>query len=193
MIILHQKCLHENSSCHMENLKEISRLNSPKEPKMSKENNKQNPSDEKFSFIPKAFKQLTPFFTSVRWDSANKQLSVGVVETPDFDVIRWLEYIDKQDHDCQKSPFADAGESNSCLLIFKDNSGKGLAQVRFYNIKSLSHKCEVYAVEARFGDDRDKANLNHYVTLKYENSKFEELIDEDEIITSCDDKEWKKK
>ncbi len=128
------------------------------------------PSSSKFVVKPKAFPQLVKSIKEFTWNDAKKELHIRMLETPDFDVFRWIDFTQAKSGETARSPFADA-EMNSLVLDFKDNSDLTLAQAEFTGLTLADHHCSLNSLEytSTFGIDGDGDDgLYHTVTLNYQ-------------------------
>jgi hypothetical protein len=146
------------------------------------------PVSSNFKFTPKNFSNLSEYVYNLNWDSVEKKLQMVMSETPRFEVVRWLNFIDDQQHIYQKSPFVDV-DNNVIWLDFLDGNNAKVATLRFKNLKVENHNCSLAQGNATFGSE---SFLRHNVTLSYQYAEMvvhAERIDSDDVDVK--DGEWK--
>lgn len=151
--------------------------------------NNGKPSMNNFKLTPKNFTQLSECVDSLNWNSIDKVLHMTVIETPKFDVIKWLNFIDEQFHVYQKSPFVDI-DTNVILLDFLDGNDNRVATFRFKNLKVESHECHMHRNVSHYGVDQKKEDhLRHMISINYQYVEMvvhgDRLVEED-----AKDGEW---
>jgi hypothetical protein len=139
------------------------------------------PSQSKFLFFPKCFNNLKDYVRYVKWDAHDKKLFTEIYETPKFEVYKWIEYMSKQSHDIQISPFVDV-DTNICTLIFADHEGTPITTARFKNLTVIYHSCVLET------DDYDTGEgLAHELQLQYDS--VEVVVHWDNEINQSDEDE----
>lgn len=127
------------------------------------------PVEANFVFVPKAFPQLKENVRWVRWDAAKKTVMLELTETPKFDVYRWVEYTNKQNHDLEKSPFVDI-DINSATLTFLDGGKVPVATVKFKTLTIDHHACVLNAKQSYPGEVSE--SMSHELRFTYADSEL---------------------
>lgn len=112
-------------------------LTSPITPKIDK-----RPSASKFTFKPKTFTHISESVNEIFWDAVKKTITLTIAETAEFDVYKWMMYIEYQNHEIQKSPFIDI-DSNCAVMEFFDDFDNVIAELRMKNLALVSHECNM--------------------------------------------------
>jgi hypothetical protein len=145
------------------------------------------PCSERLHFTPKAFPQLKELVQSVVWDSVNRTLALRVSESREFDVVRWMQFVDAQHHEIQKSPFVDL-DTNQATLAFLDDEGRELAKLVLNNLKVESHHCGLSNIA---GGEARPNPLTHSVTVSYQTAELKLTnAAEDGPLGEGKDNEW---
>lgn len=145
------------------------------------------PHCEHFKFKPKPFPHLTEFVQHITWNSARKQVTVQINETPLFEVYQWLTYVEDKSHEMEKSPFMDI-DTNSATLHFFDACDVPIAEVRLKNLSLIDHSTNLW--KAAFS--LESRQLSHSIVLGYQYAEFmtkvkEPVVENDDVAM---DQEW---
>jgi hypothetical protein len=115
-----------------------------------------------FRFLPKGFPRLNEQVHSICWESEKKQLFVVMGETKQFDVFRWITYINNEWADMQKSPFVDETKSYVTLLC-KDAENNDLAEFKFTHLNVKNCNVQLVRLAEKF---------IYHITLQYQHVQF---------------------
>lgn len=148
------------------------------------------PNSTKFKFVPKNFAHLSEFVECINWNSSQKKLYLSTSETSKFEVMKWLEFVENQYNEIQKSPFVDL-DTNAAVLTFFDSCDIEVATVRFKNIKLEDHNCTV----SKEGANLTYNYLRHSISLSYQYATVSVNLSrtdekEDKETNSSEDYEW---
>jgi hypothetical protein len=117
------------------------------------------PESNNFRVTPKLFSQLKDYFHSFAFDLSHKMLTMVLFETPQFDVFRWIEYVQQQNHEAKKSPFFDL-DNLSLTLTLLDCEGKEVGVMKFAHLCLEKHCCELINKE-------DAPYVQHQISISY--------------------------
>jgi len=122
------------------------------------------PSSSRFKFLPKNFTQLAEFVEHITWLSAEKKFFLRIAETPRMEVLQWLEFVENQYVEIQKSPFVDL-DTNAASLMILDDCDKEVATIKIKNLKLEEHHCAWHKLKA---DAVNNDTLMHDITVSYQ-------------------------
>ena len=153
------------------------------------------PSANDFKFSPKNFCHLSEFVDSVTWNTVQKKLTITLSETPKFEVMKWIDFMQNQYNEIQKSPFVDL-DTNAALLTISDHCDHEIATIKLKNLKLEDHHCSLHKhiVSDCLGIDKQDF-LRHNVTITYQ---YAETVVHAEVVQDDDedqnfhekDQEW---
>jgi hypothetical protein len=83
-------------------------------------------------------------------------------------VFKWIQYIEKQSQEIQKSPFSDL-DSNCLTLSFLDDNQIVITTAKFKNLAVVQHECRLSKENEEFNPSKF---LNQMFTLTYQYSEF---------------------
>lgn len=121
------------------------------------------PQINRFLFKPRLFEQIQDSILKLDWNEKDKQIYLEMIETPDFDVLRWLKYI--QDSFAKTESYGREFESSVILYFLNDKSEK-IAQIKFRELSLLHHNCPM-----EYSSTKDLA-LKHTITIGYKFNEF---------------------
>lgn len=125
--------------------------------------------------MPKLFPQLKHYVKRVAWDSSRKEVCIQIGETAQFEVVKWMNWVDKQHHEIEKSPFVDI-DSNHAILTFMDDVGAEVATLKFKNLKVESHSCRLHSGDAK----NMPVFVQHHIVLSYQEAELQVMADRDD-------------
>jgi len=148
-----------------------------------------NKNNNNFIFKSKIFPQINDLVKIFNWNCVDRTISVSLVENSDFDVYKWIKYIQNKNE-----------ESKECLglgqdiifLIFKENnySDKEENEIRFFGL----------SIEKHFSNIVKNKKIIHKLKIKYKeeelvqlnkNKDYYKLIPSQSEIEKISDEEWK--
>lgn len=106
-------------------------------------------------------KRIALLVQEVKWDSVKGTLEIQLTETEEFDAIRWFSTINERHIASQRSSFTDVNQ-DAIFLEFFNGSGDQVANIRFRNLKLMTHSCtmEYHPAPKSFG-------IIHSVVIEY--------------------------
>jgi hypothetical protein len=125
------------------------------------------PSNNNFICRPRAFPQIGENVDALSWNSVAKTITISITETAEFEVYKWIKYIEEKSHEIQKSPFSDL-DANCLVITFQDHAKKDIADIRFKNLSITNNECGLYKNTDVDGCDY----LNYLITLSYQYDEF---------------------
>ncbi len=147
-------------------------------------------SSKNFIFKTKSFPIVNDFINCVKWNNKKKTISISINENSRFEVYKWIKHIENQSIERKKSAFVD---NDIVKIIFNDDSGKNLAEIKFSEIEILDHNCTLNK------KNKKDNSLKYNIEISYETINFVDKDDLDNLdcpilITnvpnSASDEEW---
>lgn len=136
----------------------------------------------KFSFVPKIMPKLKDQVDAVTWKSTEKTLELVIRETPEFDVYKWVQYIQKRYAEAIKGPFVDLDEDAIHLSFLGDE--EVIAKLVFKNLCVKHHELTLLTQSLSPG-------IYYSLLLSYSECNFIEIEPEEEVSTNeLVDQEW---
>lgn len=117
-------------------------------------------SSNNFSFHASNFKEINDQVQKIEWNCSKKTIKLHIEETCGFNVYKWIKHLEEQSLNEAKSPFAIV-EKNCIVIVFQDQKGIELEQMKLSSINVIDHFCELkkHTIES---------NMSHFIELKYE-------------------------
>lgn len=116
-----------------------------------------------FLFKPRLFEQIAESVLSLNWNDKNKQIYIEMTETADFDVLKWIKYI--QDA-YEKTENYDREFASSVVLYFLNDTNQKIAQIQFRELNLIEHNCPMDI------NPNKNLSLKHNITVGYKYSEF---------------------
>lgn len=144
-----------------------------------------SPVKNKFKFKIRNFPNIENSITKIAWNSVDKKLELQAEENAEFDISRWIQYINKTCIETETSPFIDV-DSNCATLILMDCDDVSVYLIKFKNLNVINH-------EILLDKKQTTENLNHSIRLGYQQAEFK-IVDNEQDNPKIDprDAEWQK-